>query len=142
MTRDSRLKIVLVAVALLATAGAAFAGGHSGAVTKARPFRLAIEFTNDRLEVSSLGKDAWSAGTSAGGHAAAGAIHTCYVGPGRVSTSLQDFDALPYSFAVEYGAGGIKLTSITGTNWSVLAYSCGGSSPCRIVVNEDGVTGR
>lgn len=141
MSGDVRLKIVVVVALLLASAGVASAGGPADAGRKARPFRLAMEFTKDRLEVRSLGKDTWSVGTSIGGPAANGTSHTCYVGPGRVATSLQAFDALPYSFAVDFGADGIRLTSITGTNWSALEYSCGGTSPCRIVVTENGVTG-
>jgi hypothetical protein len=134
---DARSKIAIVMV-VLAVAGAVPAGGSSFAASKVHPFRLDIEFTADQVTISSHEKESWSVGYST----SANSSRVFYVAPGRVATSLQGFNALPYSFVVEIVDSGIKLNAIAGTNWQSLEYNCGGSSPCRVVVTEGGIVGQ
>jgi hypothetical protein len=99
---------------------------------------ISVEFTAEQIAVAALDGGGWALeyGSSVEGN------KSCYVSPGQVSDKLGVMDAQQYCFQVEFGVDGITLTSVGGTNWAALEYSCGDSSPCRIVVTENGVTGQ
>ncbi len=46
-----------------------------------------------------------------------------------------------FDIFVEATADGAILTSNGGTTWSELSFGCGGSTPCKFIVNESGVRG-
>jgi hypothetical protein len=99
---------------------------------------IGIEFTAEQIAVTSFEGGGWALQYGSDGEGS----KSCYVSPGRVSSTSDATDMRQYCFEVEFGADGITLTSVRGTNWATLGYSCGAVSPCRIVVTENGVKGQ
>jgi len=46
-----------------------------------------------------------------------------------------------FVIAIQATAYGAVLKSKTGTYWSELAYDCGGKTPCRFIIDQNGVRG-
>ncbi|MBK9778222.1 MAG: hypothetical protein IPP62_17990 [bacterium] len=135
------MSIKLLPAILFATAalgGMAFAGDTGPQTAEVLPFMIGIEFTPEQIAVTALDGGGWALQYGSDGEGS----NSCYVSPGRVSGELDPADMRQYCFEVEFGVDGITLTSLRGTKWATLGYSCGDASPCRVVVTENGVKGR
>jgi hypothetical protein len=65
-----------------------------------------------------------------------------YVFEGELDSLEENIPSVGYCFAVEWSEGAVEFTSIRGTVWLGLGYSCGESQACEFVVTEQGVSGR
>ena len=132
----TKLMILAIAAAVFAVS-AALAGGANPVPAKVSPFKITMDITAKGVAVSSTDDGGWSVsyGTDPGG------ARAFYFSPGHVSPDLADVPTTPYCIGVEYGADGVKLTSVNGTNWRALSYNCGSAPLCRVTVTENGVYG-
>lgn len=65
-----------------------------------------------------------------------------YLSADGVDTELDRPGASPWCFTVEWVDGRTRMTSLRGTNWKTLEYSCGtDAATCSFVVTRSGVKG-
>jgi hypothetical protein len=129
--------LIIMTAAITLAGAAAIAAAPNSPSAKAGPFKCALEVTAEGVAIKSADDGGWS-GTY---RCAAEGARSFYFGPGRVATKLDGVGAAPYCIRVEFGPDGLQLTSVSGTNWRALSYSCGEAPVCRVVVTEDGIYG-
>ena len=132
--KSVRFSASAVVLSMVVAAAYAFAGADD----PIDAFELRVAVVESRVLIEPLDDPEWSVSFVL----SADNPGPYYVFEGDIDSLPENIPSVGYCFSIEWTEDMFALTSVRGTTWQGLGYSCGETVACEFLINEQGVFGR